>query len=148
MLLFYIRHGDPIYNPNSLTPLGERQAEALAKRLALHGIDKVFSSPSNRALLTARPTCDILGLKPRLLEFADENYGWKNLTGTTPEGKTEWLFGYTSARLLLNDPSVRELGFRWFEHPEFKGHEYGKEMERVYDGTDEFLASLGYEHER
>lgn len=38
MLLFYVRHGDPIYNPDSLTPLGERQAEAVAKRLALHGV--------------------------------------------------------------------------------------------------------------
>ena len=33
MLLFYIRHGDPIYNPDSLTPQGERQAEALAKQI-------------------------------------------------------------------------------------------------------------------
>lgn len=24
MLLFYLRHGDPIYNPDSLTPLGMR----------------------------------------------------------------------------------------------------------------------------
>ena len=34
MLLFYLRHGDPIYSPDSLTPLGQRQAEALGRRLA------------------------------------------------------------------------------------------------------------------
>lgn len=45
MLFFYIRHGDPIYNPNQLTPLGERQAEAVAKRLSLYSIDKIYSSP-------------------------------------------------------------------------------------------------------
>ena len=33
MLLFYIRHGDPVYDPDSLTPLGLKQAEAVAKRL-------------------------------------------------------------------------------------------------------------------
>ena len=33
MLFFYVRHGDPIYNPDSLTPLGQRQAEAVGKRL-------------------------------------------------------------------------------------------------------------------
>ena len=49
MLLFYVRHGDPIYNPDSLTPLGERQAEAIARRLALYGIDKIYSSTSTRA---------------------------------------------------------------------------------------------------
>ena len=31
MLFFYVRHGDPIYDPDSLTPLGHRQAEAVAK---------------------------------------------------------------------------------------------------------------------
>ena len=33
MILYYIRHGDPIYNPNQLTPLGERQAEAVANKM-------------------------------------------------------------------------------------------------------------------
>ena len=41
MLFFLIRHGDPIYDPDSLTPLGHRQAEALAKRLSLYGLDEV-----------------------------------------------------------------------------------------------------------
>ena len=54
MLFFYVRHGDPIYNPDSLTPLGERQAEAVSKRLAMYGIDKIYSSTSNRAYLTAK----------------------------------------------------------------------------------------------
>ena len=49
MLLYFIRHGDPIYVPDSLTPLGHRQAEAVGRRLALHGLDAVYSSPSNRA---------------------------------------------------------------------------------------------------
>ena len=53
MLLYYIRHGDPVYEPDSLTALGHRQAEAVAKRLALHGMDKIYCSSSNRAVLTA-----------------------------------------------------------------------------------------------
>ena len=59
MLLFYIRHGDPIYHPDNLTPLGLRQAESVAKRLALFGIDEVYSSSSIRAQLTAQPTAEI-----------------------------------------------------------------------------------------
>ena len=31
MLLYIVRHGDPIYNPDSLTPKGHLQAKALAK---------------------------------------------------------------------------------------------------------------------
>ena len=41
MLLFYVRHGDPIYEPDQLTPLGEQQAEAVARRLALFGVDEI-----------------------------------------------------------------------------------------------------------
>ena len=43
MLLFYIRHGDPTYTPDALTPLGERQAEALAKRLSLYGLNRIYT---------------------------------------------------------------------------------------------------------
>ncbi len=52
MLLYYIRHGDPIYAPDSLPPLGERRAEAVGRRLAVYGPDAVYTSPSNRARLT------------------------------------------------------------------------------------------------
>ena len=65
MLLFYIRHGEPIYNPDMLTPLGKRQADAIAKRLSLYGIDKIYSSTSNRAIETAEPTCEILKKEKR-----------------------------------------------------------------------------------
>ena len=49
MLLYIIRHGDPHYPTDSLTPRGVEQAEAVGKRLAASGIDKVFSSPMGRA---------------------------------------------------------------------------------------------------
>ena len=60
MLLFYVRHGDPIYSPDSLTPLGHEQAKALAKRLLPHGIDEIYSSPTKRAQLTATPIAELL----------------------------------------------------------------------------------------
>ena len=60
MLFFYVRHGDPIYNPDMLTSLGHEQAKAVAKRLSLFGVDRVFASSSNRARQTAEPTCALL----------------------------------------------------------------------------------------
>ena len=68
MILFYIRHGDPIYHPDMLTPLGEQQAAAVARRLALFGIDEVYSSTSNRAMQTAKHTCELLGLPMQTLD--------------------------------------------------------------------------------
>ena len=90
MLFFLIRHGDPIYNPDSLTPLGHRQAEAVAKRLALYGVDRVYSSTSNRAHQTSLPTCEILKKEPELLEWCREGHAWQELSVEYAPGKRRW----------------------------------------------------------
>ena len=146
MLLFYVRHGDPIYNPNMLTPLGERQAEAVAKRLALYGIDKIYASPSNRAMQTAKPTSELLKLDINEADFADEAHVWRDLTCERDGGKMTWLFQHPKMRKLLVSNEVRSLGDEWYKHPELAKYEQG--IKKVYDNTDAFLSSLGYEHER
>lgn len=145
MLFFYVRHGDPIYDPDSLTPLGERQAEAVAKRLALYGIDKIYASTSKRAQLTAKPTAEITKKVPQLLDFANESHAWAELTVDTEYGK-RWLFHSPRHRRLVNDESFIALGHKWYEHPEFSGGSYEKGMKRILDESNAFLASLGYEH--
>ena len=87
MLLFFIRHGDPIYNPDSLTDLGKKQAEALVKRMAECKPDKIYASSSNRAIMTAEPTAKFLGKEPEFLDWGNENYAWRDLTVITEEGK-------------------------------------------------------------
>ncbi len=149
MILYYVRHGDPIYNPDSLTPLGIRQAEAASKRLALHGIDKVYSSTSNRAILTAKPTCELIKKEAELLEFANENLAWKDLTVNREDGKGKtWLFHDKRYVDLLNTKEVRDLGDKWFEHPAFAEYDFENAIKRIYDESDAFLKSLGYEHLR
>ena len=54
MLFFYVRHGDPIYNPDSLTPLGHEQAKALSKRFATYGLDLRFAGQGNDHLPLGR----------------------------------------------------------------------------------------------
>ena len=49
MLLYIVRHGDPDDTTDSLTERGVLQAEAVAKRLAEAGIDRIFTSPMGRA---------------------------------------------------------------------------------------------------
>lgn len=145
MILFYIRHGDPIYEPDSLTPLGQRQAEAVAKRLALYGINRVYSSTSNRAMQTARPTCEITQNELRPLDFAHEDLAWRNFN-ITRDGDTHWLFRDEKALELFADESVISLGNNWCKHPQFE--RYQKGVDRVFEDTCDFLKDLGYEHIR
>lgn len=148
MLFFYVRHGDPIYNPDSLTPLGERQAEAVAKRLALYGVDKIFASTSNRAIQTAKPTCELTKKEPVLLDFANEHHAWQNLTVHTATGAKIWMFQHAKTTELINSKEMRALGDRWFDHPAFAEFAFEKEINRIYDAADAFFAELGYEHDR
>lgn len=40
MRLYIIRHADPDYPNNTITPEGHLEAQALAKRLSSHGLDQ------------------------------------------------------------------------------------------------------------
>lgn len=72
MLLYIIRHGDPIYETDSLTERGKLQAEAVGKRMLDAKIDRIFSSPMGRAKQTAEPACRLLGLEKQIEEWTHE----------------------------------------------------------------------------
>jgi probable phosphoglycerate mutase len=54
MHLYLIRHADPDYARDTLTPQGFKEARALARRMAGVGLAHLYSSPLPRALLTAQ----------------------------------------------------------------------------------------------
>lgn len=147
MLLFFIRHGDPIYSPDSLTPLGERQAEAVAKRLALYGIDKIYASTSTRAMQTAKPTCELTKQEMTLLDFCNENYAWEQLTVKSSSGRTMWGFQDPEFSAFFNSAEIRTLGEKWYTHPRIQNTSIPAGIERIRKETFAFLTSLGYEHE-
>ncbi|MBR5307741.1 MAG: histidine phosphatase family protein [Clostridia bacterium] len=149
MLFYYIRHGDPIYEPDSLTPLGLRQAEAVGKRLSQYGLDKIYTSTSERAVLTSKPTCEMLRMEAELLDFANETHAYRELTiNRASDGKKGWLFHSADGRQILTNPELRALGFKWYEHESIAKYNFAKGMERIADNADALFASLGYEHER
>lgn len=148
MLLFYLRHGDPVYEPDSLTPLGHRQAEALARRLALYGLDAIYASSSERARLTAVPTAELLKLEPTILDWTSEVHAWAEMAYDCEDGVRRWCFGEPKFRKLFVSSEMRELGEDWYTHPALAGTSFGQGILRVRRETDAFMASLGYTHDR
>ena len=144
MLFFYVRHGDPTYTPDQLTPLGRRQAEAVGKRLAMFGVDRIYSSTSVRAQQTAQPTCEMTGKEKVLLDFCHETHAWREMTRIV-NGQRKWLFEDNEIKRLFVSNEMRKLEYRWYEHPAFADYDFKKGMERISNGTDELLTSLGYE---
>lgn len=144
MILFIIRHGDPVYDPDSLTPLGERQAEAVARRLSVHGLDAVFSSPMFRARETARPTCEMLHLNCNIEDWCSEDSAWRQMSHEFSSGRRGWAW------------VGQEVFFR--THPEFCGDDWYKApcfsdidalggYQRIQVSSDEFLSRLGYDRD-
>lgn len=86
-----------------LTPLGQRQANATAARIAAEWrVDAVFTSPMWRAVDTAHPISDIFGLTPQPLpELMDFDYG-------------EWSWK-THEEVRAASPALHDL---WFDAPQ------------------------------
>ena len=145
MILLIIRHGEPIYEPDSLTELGRRQAEALAPRMALNGVNEIYCSPLRRARQTAQPTADLLGLPVRIEEWMSEDWAFHEMGADLPDGRHTWLFHQDNT--LINSEETAALGDRWYEAPCFAARDMKSAYQRICDSSDEFLARLGYVRE-
>ena len=146
MLLLYIRHADPIYSPDSITPLGERQAEAIGRRIARYGVDEIYASTSKRAQMTAKPASEMLKKEVVTSEIFLEDRVFTDFAIPGENGKRRWFWGIPKMKQLLSSPEVLQLGQEWYKHPELSQFEKG--FMRIYDELDEFLLSKGYAHER
>lgn len=147
MLLFYIRHGDPIYDPDSLTPLGEQQAEAISKRLALYGVDKIYSSTSNRAIQTALPTSQKTKKEIIPLDFCHEQHVWEEFTVWSEKGYRTWAFCEPNMKRIFAQREA-SLCEKWYENERFSSYNFKAGVKRVNECVDAWLEELGYKHIR
>ncbi|MBE7051120.1 MAG: histidine phosphatase family protein [Ruminococcaceae bacterium] len=144
MLLYIVRHGDPIYETDSLTERGKLQAEAVGKRIFDSKIDRIFSSPMGRAMETAAPACRLLGLE-------------KNIEHWTHEIQDERLTPFPDGKLksitMLQNTYFRENGN--IDLPYNKAYECTGINESnmktavsfIEDNGNKFLERLGYREE-
>ena len=140
MLLYIIRHGHPTYNPDELTPLGKRQAEAVAHRMAEARIDEVYSSPLNRARQTAQPTYETLCLPCRIEDWTSEAHAAHDF-GVTRDGQWHWCFDGVQPYLRSHPEYFGEI---WYEAPCLGENNFKEGFRRVQEASDEFLARQGY----
>lgn len=148
MLLFLIRHGDPDYKNNTLTPQGFKQADALAKRLEVFGLDEIYTSSLPRAYLTAKPICEKLGIEPVMCDWAMEDVAWKYFTVRYDETPNlTWAFFTAKYNRLFNRPDVLALGRDWASSPLFEDTGFKQGAEVIQKSVDDFLLSLGYRHD-
>ncbi|MBR4942295.1 MAG: histidine phosphatase family protein [Clostridia bacterium] len=144
MLLYVIRHGDPDYSVDSLTPLGWRQAEAVGKRLASSGIDRVYSSPLGRAKDTAKPLCEMLHLELNVLDWLSEHEAWNDLSCENSEGKKFFVFNARPSSEFKSDDMLYLSNEEYDLTNKTPGMSVQKAHKRIGEGSDKLMADLGY----
>lgn len=139
MRLLLIRHGEPDYAHDCLTPLGRAQAEAAARRLAGEGITRIYSSPNGRAKETASYTAKQFGLPVVTLPWMHEiSWGGDGV----PENGHPWTLG---------DWMLRD-GFDWYhadwrDHPYFRNNAATACWDMIEKELNALLAEHGYVHD-
>ncbi len=144
MLLYIVRHGDPIYETDSLTERGKLQAEAVGKRMLDSKIDRIFSSPMGRAKETADPACRLLGLEKHIEDWTHE---------IGDERKTPYPDGKMKSISLLQNTTFRENGNidlpfeRAYECTGINETKMKEAASFIEEHGKEFLERLGYKEE-
>ena len=147
MRLIFIRHGDPDYKNDNLTPKGQREALLLAQRVARwKNIAKIYVSPLGRAKATAEPSLQALGQKAVTCDWLQEFYYKtrypKNFADKARAGKVEMCWD-----LLPQDFCSDRLFFdkdRWADSRLMKNGRIKNYYRRVCKGMDDILAQYGY----
>ena len=145
MHLIFIRHGEPDYSVDSLTPEGFREAEALAARAAgwKGRVTACYRSPLGRAQRTSEPSLAALGMEaetlPWMAEFTVRRHD-------RPDGSLHcviWdlLPAWRSGQPKLAEP---EGWVRAEPYPASIADEVVPRWEEVKAGVDAVLARHGY----
>lgn len=142
MRLYIIRHADPDYENNTITPAGHLEAQALARRLCRQGLDRIYTSPMNRAVHTMKYTADLMNMKAEVLPWTEEIYfnvevkPWGRLTMADVPGE------------IIREREPYFNSGHWYTEPPFTDAPgFIDKYQDIRRASDEFLGSLGYERE-
>lgn len=145
MRLIIIRHGDPIYDPDTLTEKGKREASILGKWLKKNfgDVKNIYVSPLGRAQETAKPIMDAYDLEAVTLPWLKEFGPFKGYM----KGRIPAIYGCWDY-LPKDMEAEKELYTeKWLELPQIANSKIPQTYKETIDGFDALLANHGYQKE-
>ena len=140
MRILLIRHAEPDYTIDSLTPKGWAEAELLGQRLVKVPVRDYYVSPLGRARDTASRTLDKLGRTAEVLPWLQE------FRGTVPDpetGEHRYIAWDLKPRIWSAYPSI--MDFRtWADAPVFDRTNVREIWKETTDGADALLSRYGF----
>ncbi|MBQ6103314.1 MAG: histidine phosphatase family protein [Kiritimatiellae bacterium] len=148
MHLVFIRHGEPDYSVDSLTPEGFREAEALAARVAgwKGRVTACYCSPLGRARRTSEPSLAALGMEAETLPWMEE---FAIRTHDRPDGTRHCVTWDLLPAWRTEQPQLAEPE-GWVRAEPYPASEAQvlPRWEQIKAGVDGVLARHGYVRER
>ncbi|MBR2732080.1 MAG: histidine phosphatase family protein [Clostridia bacterium] len=141
MRLLFIRHGDPNYEIDGLTPKGEREAQLLSARIAPMEIKAYYVSPLGRAQRTAAYTLQAAGRTATVCDWLQEFHAFR----VTDDGEQRWMWDRLPTDWTQYPESFDKD--RWLELPDIRRGNAAEKQREVTDGLDAVLAAHGYERD-
>ena len=142
MRLLVIRHADPDYKNNTITPPGHLEAKALAAKLARDGLDAIHCSPLGRARDTMRYTAEALSLEPVIEEWTQEVWNELLVEGTPWKSLAAWDHPGELYRADLE--AARTSAWERMQYVSGAKARIDGTLSKIRDDSDAFLARLGY----
>ena len=140
MRILLIRHAEPDYTVDSLTPKGRVEAELLSRRMVKYDVRDFYVSPLGRAKDTAAYTLEKLGRKAETLPWLREFRG----SYPDPEtGERRIVAWDVKPRIWTAFPGVTQID-TWCDTPAFAGGDVKEIWQETTAGVDELLGRYGY----
>lgn len=142
MRLFIIRHADPDYANNTITPRGHIEAAALGRRMAKLGVDRLYTSPLGRARDTAGYISEATGVAAEVEAWTAELSDWT--VEPAAEGYSmAWDVPGAEVRAREPLPTAED----WHSRAPFVRPVYRLEYDKLCLSSDSFLSRHGYVRE-
>ena len=139
MRILLLRHAEPDYSVDSLTPKGRVEAELLSRRMIRYDIRDFYVSPLGRARDTAEYTLQKLGCTAEVLPWLAEFRG----RCVNPETGKRGLPWDLSPRLWSGLPGAHDVRV-WTEAPLFAGSNVAEIWQETVEGADALLGRYGF----
>lgn len=139
MKLILIRHGEPDYEKDSLTPKGWREAELLSERISKLDVRAFYCSPLGRAKDTASKTLERMHRNAKILDWMQEFPAYRKIPETGEE-HVVW-------DLMPDDWTRRPILYdkdHWFDDAIMQKAGTKQLYREVAEGLDSLLAEHGY----
>lgn len=142
MRIYIIRHADPDYENDTITPRGHLEAKALAERMLRENIDSIYCSPLQRAQHTMNYTRELTGLPFETQDWLAEIQNWQT---RDTQGRPIPAWNVDGEIIRSRRPLLTNDNFYESEH--FSNPSIRQGFTEIQSHSDRFMEAAGFRRE-